>query len=176
MLPFLKNLSSITFCIVLIGIIYSCDESKKETKNIISDPKETLNTIDIPFTIAENYFIKTKENTPTQYIIHSEDELNQTLGMATTMGSKGKPSEINFDKQFVIVVTEAASSHSVELKPVSLLSSPDGKLVFSYRVLKGEELSYITQPLLAIIVSKENTGKIIFNRLVNETLSFNHLK
>lgn len=163
---------------ILLAVICSftaCRTSikeKKETKVILSNASET---VQIPFTIAENYFIKSKENAPTQYIIQSEDEMNEILGMATTMGPNGRPSEINFDKQFVIVVTEAASSHSIELKPVSLLSSPDGKLVFSYRVHKGEELSYISQPLLAIIVSKDNTGKIIFNRLVNETLSFNHL-
>lgn len=151
-----------------MAIIFSCSacrtsiKEKKETKVILSKASET---VEIPFTIAENYFSKTKESTPTSTIIRSQETLEEHLGMATTMGPNGKPTAIDFNQSFVIVVSEPSSYVQTEIHPISLVSDENGDMTFSYEVVKGAEQSYETKPVLALIVSNQNQGEISFNRI-----------
>lgn len=159
----LKIPSLLSFSLI-IGFT-ACTNSikkKKETKVIISNTSESIN---IPFTVAENYFSKSKESIPTTTIIRSQEELEQHLGMATTMGSKGKPTAIDFNQSFLVVVSEPSSNVQTEIHPISLVADKKGDMTFSYEVIKGEEQSYETKPVLAIIISNKNQGKISYDRI-----------
>lgn len=64
--------------------------------------------------------------------------------MATTMGENGKPTPVDFSKEFVIAQIEDPSNQSVELKPVSIRKNAN-ILEVKYRKLVGENQSYTTQ-------------------------------
>ena len=76
--------------------------------------------------------------------------------MATTMGENGKPTEIDFDKSFVIAVEEGPVQKETTMTPDLLINHYDGQLVFHYNVKQGADISYTIRPVLIIIVDKSN--------------------
>ena len=108
----------------------------------------------VPFTKAENYFIKNGANLPDNHKITDKDTFNSIFGMATTMGENGKPTEIDFDKSFVIAVETGLVQKETTLIPEYLINHHDGKLVFHYAIKQGEDISYTIRPVLIIIVDK----------------------
>lgn len=113
---------------------------------------------DIPFTEADHYFVKnTVKEVPAK--ITSQAQLEKYFGMAAVMGEGGLPTSIDFTKQFAIAVDMPDTNIDTELIPVSL--KKDGKkLLFIYKVKKGEQRSYTTHPFTLIIVSKEYDAKV----------------
>lgn len=108
----------------------------------------------VPFTKAENYFIKNGANLPDNHKITDKDTFNSIFGMATTMGENGKPTEIDFDKSFVIAVEEGPVQKETTMTPDLLINHYDGQLVFHYNVKQGADISYTIRPVLIIIVDK----------------------
>ena len=116
---------------------------------------------EVQYTIAENYFIKNGAQLPESHKITDKQAFDSIFGMATTMGEKGKPTEIDFDKSFVIAVEKGPVQKQTELVPGYLIDHYDGKLVFHYNVKTGEDISYTMRPVLIIIVDKSLAGKEI---------------
>ena len=116
---------------------------------------------EVQYTIAENYFIKNGAQLPESHKITDKQTFDSIFGMATTMGEKGKPTEIDFDKSFVIAVEKGPVQKQTELVPGYLIDHYDGKLVFHYNVKTGEDISYTIRPVLIIIVDKSLAGKDI---------------
>jgi len=114
----------------------------------------------ISYTVAENYFLKNTVQEIPNPKVDNQADFEQMFGMATTMGDNGKPTKIDFSKQFVIVVTKPETDVHTELRPVSLIQSGND-IVFTYKVEKGAKQSYTMKPLLAVIVEKNNKGKIV---------------
>ncbi len=113
---------------------------------------------DIPYTVADNYFVKnTVKKVPAK--ITSQAQFDKYFGMAAVMGEGGLPTYIDFSKQFVIAVDAPETNVDTELIPASLKT--DGKkLLFTYKTKKGEQRSYTTHPFALIIVSKEYNAKV----------------
>ena len=96
------------------------------------------------------------------FIVRAMNTFDAIFGMSTTMGEKGKPTEIDFDKSFVIAVEEGQLNKLTELEPGLLLhdddgiksSTPAGHLTFKYYINEGDEISYTIRPVLIIIVDK----------------------
>lgn len=109
---------------------------------------------EVNYTIAENYFIKNGAELPESHKITDQETFNQIFGMATTMGENGKPTEIDFEKQFVIAVETGPVQKETELIPGFLINHYDGKLVFHYEVKQGADITYTIRPVLIIIVDK----------------------
>lgn len=108
----------------------------------------------VPFTKAENYFIKNGAKLPDDHKITDKETFDSIFGMATTMGEDGKPTEIDFDKSFVIAVETGLVQKETTLTPEYLINHHDGKLVFHYAIKQGEDISYTIRPVLIIIVDK----------------------
>jgi hypothetical protein len=108
----------------------------------------------VPFTKAENYFIKNGAKLPDSHKITNKETFDSIFGMATTMGENGKPTEIDFDKNFVIAVETGPVQKETTLIPEYLINHYDGKLVFHYAIKQGEDISYTIRPVLIIIVDK----------------------
>jgi hypothetical protein len=123
----------------------------------------SANSKDIPYIVADHYFVSNDLHSLPPVKITSKKVFDRCFGMAAVMGKNGQPTDINFARQYVISVSLPASAVLVELTPVSLRKRPNGSLVFSYRIKKGEEQSYITQPLLLIVVDKKFKGKVVLN-------------
>jgi len=109
----------------------------------------------IPYAEAHHYFFRNDATIPESPVITTQEQFDSLFGMATTMGEGGKPTAIDFTKQFVIVVVVPATDIETELRPVSLTKNDD-HLTFTYQCRQGEKISYTMQPLLLIVVDKAN--------------------
>jgi hypothetical protein len=112
---------------------------------------------DIPFIQAKNYFVKNsyKIEEIKQSKILSQKEFDEIFGMACLMGNEGKPTVIDFNKQFVIIVVNKETNNSTELVPISLKKEKKNKLIFDYQIKTGMEQSFVSQSCLIIIVDKK---------------------
>jgi len=134
---------------VLIATI-TCAENKQATplENNIERGSE------VPFKIAKNYFFKNGNDAQLKDPkITSEKTFHDLFGMATTMGPDGKPTDIDFNKQFVLAIVLPLTDKATEIFPIKV--EEDGNsLYYTYEVTTGEKLSYIIQPVSIIILDK----------------------
>lgn len=116
-------------------------------------------TGDVPYAVANRYFLKSGAASLPNGAITTAGEFHRLFGEATVMGEGGKPTQVDFKKQFVIAVSMPETSRATDIEPVSLRRE-DGTLVFRYAVKRGEERSYTVQPLLLIVVDKQYEGTV----------------
>jgi len=150
------------------GLIFaSCQSGEK------SDSAETQNaeaashaivTGNIPFRKAERYFVKNTVSTIDNPKIETQEAFDAIFGAATTMGKDGKPTEIDFEKQYVIAVTLPETDFSVTIEPLSLTKNERKEVVLSYKLIIGDKQTYLTKPVLAVIVDKHNDGQVVLKR------------
>ena len=108
---------------------------------------------EVPFEVAKNYFYKHNVGVPSSKIT-TEEEFKKHFGMATLMGEEGKPTEIDFSKQFVVDFILPASKWEMEINPLKVETKGD-TLFYSYDINVGKKQSYFTQPVSIIIIDKE---------------------
>jgi hypothetical protein len=118
----------------------------------------------VPYTVAENYFVKNSFKTSKELTlkIENKQKFEQVFGMAPLMGNDGNPTIIDFSKQFVLCVIGIESNLGTEYKMKNLSKNETGKIVLEYQHSDKPEQSYTSQACLIIIVDKKYTGKIIF--------------
>lgn len=135
------------FSIILLSIVVflGCQDSSKK---------------EIPFTVAENYFVKNTVDELKTPKFTDEEAFEQVFGTATTMGESGKPTPINFSKEFVVAVALPETKKETAIRPVKLVEEDD-KLVFSYHKEEGEEMSHSIKPALLIIVDKKYEKEVV---------------
>lgn len=108
---------------------------------------------EVPFEVASNYFYNHNVGIPSPKITTGED-FSKYFGMATRMGAEGKPTEIDFSKQFVVDFILPASKWQMEISPLKV-ETKDDTLFYSYDIKVGDKQSYLTQPVSIIIIDKE---------------------
>ena len=81
--------------------------------------------------------------------------------MATTMSKNGKPTVIDFSKEFVVAQIEDPSTQKVELKPVSVRKNAN-ILEIKYRKIVGENQSYTSQTAMLLIIDNKYNGDVNF--------------
>jgi len=115
---------------------------------------------DIPFAVAQRYFVKNtfgdKEAFP---VIRSQAEFDELFGMATVMGMDGKPTPIDFSKEYVVAVIKKITDKSAALEPVSLMQK-DGVITFTYSYAEGEPQTFSIQPALILVVNSRYQGDV----------------
>ncbi|MBQ6187588.1 MAG: pyridoxamine 5'-phosphate oxidase family protein [Prevotella sp.] len=123
---------------------------------------------EVAFEVAKNYFVKNNiEALPASPKITSEEEFNNLFGMATTMGKDGKPTAIDFAKQFVIAIIQPVTDVATEITPVKVEEKGDS-LFYTYEVTTGEKQSFNIRPVSIIILDKKYEDKEII--LINDQL------
>lgn len=123
-----------------------------------TDPK------DVPYTELDHYFFKNGQGIPDNPMIDTEEAFASLFGMAPIMGENGKPTPIDFGKEFVIAVVNPVTESHTELKPESLRKE-NGELVFTYSETMGEKQSWSMQPILLVKVSRKyETGTVRMHR------------
>lgn len=120
---------------------------------------------EVSFRIAEKYFLKNDAPSLPDPKIDSAEEFQKFFGSATVMGDDGKPTAIDFQRQFVIAVAKPSTNMATELTPVSLVDDGAGTLTLSYKVEEGEEQSHTIRPALVVIVSKTAEGDVVVNEV-----------
>ena len=108
---------------------------------------------EVPFTVAKNYFFNHNVGIPGTKITTQED-FQKHFGMATTMGEEGKPTAIDFSKQFVVDVILPGSQWPLEINPLKLETKGD-TLFYSYDIKVGQKQSYWSQYISVIVIDKE---------------------
>ena len=120
---------------------------------------------EVPFEVAKNYFFKNNQVIPENPKIVTEEEFNKLFGMATTMGEDGKPTAIDFTKQFVVAIVLPVTDFATEINPVKVEDKGES-LRYTYEVRTGEKQTFSIQPVSIIILDKKYEGKEIV--LINE--------
>ena len=70
------------------------------------------------------------------------------------MGPDGRPTAIDFEKQFAVAVVWQVTDRSTEIEPISVTRVGD-KLQYRYRVTEGEPQSFQMQPLSIILIDRQ---------------------
>ncbi len=144
-------------CGILFAAI-ACTNQTTENSFNSTDPQENIATTKalnaIPFIEAENYFFKNDQEIPSSPKITTQEEFEQLFGMAALMGDDGKPTDIDFEKQFVLAVVLPPTDIETDIDPESVELKGDS-LVYTYEVEIGEKLSYTIQPMSIIILDKK---------------------
>ena len=120
---------------------------------------------EVAFEVAKNYFFKNDQQIPASPKITTEEEFNKLFGMATVMGEDGKPTSIDFTKQFVLAIVLPVTDMATEINPVKVEAKSD-LLFYTYEVKTGEKQTYSIQPVSIIILDKQyenNKVKLICN-------------
>lgn len=116
-------------------------------------------TEEVPFEVAKNYFFKSNlDILPASPKITTEEMFNNLFGMATIMGKDGKPTPIDFSKQFVLAVVLPVTDSETEIKPMKVEATSDS-LFYTYQVKVGEKQSFSIQPISIIILDKQYEDK-----------------
>lgn len=117
----------------------------------------TFSQVNIPFTIAQNYFVKNnyKSSDLKSHKITKAVDFEKIFGMATVMGANGKPTPIDFNKQFVIAVINNETDISTSFTPIKLEKIGAKKLHFEFQSHIGEKQSFTIRPFVLIIVDRK---------------------
>ncbi|MDV3778005.1 hypothetical protein CMU25_17345 [Elizabethkingia anophelis] len=149
---------------VLFFSISACSSGSKNPENS-SDLEQNIemevSTID--FKTAENYFVKNTVEEVVPAKITTQEEFDKYFEMATTMGDQGKPTLIDFNKEFVIIVDHNSTKKKVEISPIGL-NKNENNLTFAYKVTENGDNGFTTHPFLMIIVDKINEGDVILKK------------
>ncbi|WP_440121858.1 copper resistance protein NlpE [Tenacibaculum sp. Ill] len=144
--------------LLVVSAFVGCNLSSNKSKDTKEETTKTNETVTVTYKVASRYFIKNNV-TKLPSKINSREEFEKYFGAATVMGEDGKPTPIDFEKEYVIAVTVEASNKLIELQPISLTKTGE-EINFDYSVTEGGETSYTSRTALVIIVSKKIEGNI----------------
>lgn len=143
---------------------FHLNAQKKEFKNDSEKRKLQHLPDPIPFEVAHGYFINySVKGKITESKIETQARFDKIFGSAAVMGEDGLPTKIDFTKQYVIAVVKPDTQKETNLIPLSLQDNRDGKIIFTYGIKIGKIHTYISSPLLLIIVDKDHNGNIVIN-------------
>ena len=108
----------------------------------------------VPYTELDHYYFKNGQDIPGNPKLDTEEAFASLFGMAPVMGESGKPTPVDFSKEFVIAVVYPVTEYHTELAPESLCLE-NGELVFTYTETVGEKQSWSMQPILLVKVSRK---------------------
>lgn len=158
-----------TLVLVASLTLVSCDKKVKTTDEVAVD-STTVSTDSIPaeattnevaYTVANRYFVKNtfKGEHFADAKIDTQAKFDELFGAAAVMGADGKPTAIDFAKQYVIAVTEKETDVETTLVPTSL--TKDGEtIMFKYEIKRGAKTTATMKPLLMVVVDKTVEGKV----------------
>lgn len=154
----MKNLLFTIFIAFATLTILACDPMPKHEE--------------VPYTKLERYFFKNNVDIPTNPKIDTREQFDSLFGMATVMG--GRPTPVDFDKQFVIAVVSPVTNHATELDDERLVYWKDllggTNIEFHYSIDQDEDtLSYSMQPILLIAVDRQyDAEKVYLSEVLND--------
>ncbi len=154
-------MKKVLFALAALFVLAACGE--KQTVVTPSGNLEENNIV--AFEVAKNYFFKKDQKIPASPKITSEEQFNKLFGMAATMGKDGKPTPIDFSKQFVLAIVLPVTDIDTEIHPLKIEEKGDS-LFYTYDVKTGGKQSYTIQPVSVIILDKQYENKEVV--LVNE--------
>lgn len=123
-------------------------------------------TSGIHFTLASNYFVKNTVKKIDHPKIEDAAKFESYFGMATVMGVNGKPTSIDFSKQYVIALVEPETDINTKITPMKLTKTNVEELTLFYKIEKGEKMTYTMRPMSILIVDKTySAAKILLKAI-----------
>lgn len=110
---------------------------------------------EIAYTVAEHYFLRNDVKSLPPFLIETQEQFDSYFGMATVMGEGGQPTKIDFTRSYVVAITTPATDTYTEILPQKLKRNSCGDIVLSYKLKKGQQLSYTMQPLMLLVANRE---------------------
>lgn len=142
----MKSKTIIFLSLMLIFALGACQNSKNETE--------------VPYQEAKNYFVNNTVEKLDNHKITDQETFESIFGMATTMGDEGRPTAIDFSKEFAIAVVLPETQKQITLHPKKLTQDEKGTLTFRYSKEKGEDLTHTIKPVLIVIVDNQYDGTV----------------
>ena len=145
----IKQINFILILLTFSNIIFA-------QKTIDKLNTKSNNFQEVEYTLANNYFVKNTypESKLNCIKIKTKETLDQILGMATTMGANGKPTEIDFTSQFAIAIIHPTTKVSTNLK-LKRMVVKQKKINISLKIAEGETQTFESRPFLLLIVDKK---------------------
>ena len=134
-------------------------------KQVVASAEGDEASNEVVFEVAKNYFFKKGQEIPSSPKITTAEEFGKLFGMATTMGEDGKPTSIDYTKQFVLAIVLPVTNLATEITPDRFEEKGD-TLFYFYDVKEGEAQSYSTQPISLVILDKKYIDKEVV--MINE--------
>jgi len=143
-------------CVGLGAMISACSRSEPQKTPLKQDINTATNENQIPYKIAKNYFVNNtyRSNSLQEKKINNANTFNEIFGMATVMGENGKPTAIDFSKEFVIALIGEVSENEISYTPISL-KEKDGQLSFEYAIHTKQASGALMQSSLIMIVDRQ---------------------
>lgn len=153
--------------LLLVVVCATACQSKKETTLQPKGDSEAIAGITdtLPFVVAQNYFVKTTVEAIGNPKIETEAAFNSYFGAATTMGNNGKPTAVDFTKEFAIAIVLPKTDNATTIQPVALKKEANYSLVFEYKVAVGDKQSYTSRPCLLVLVDRKLDGNVRLKRI-----------
>lgn len=166
-----KNFKALLILAMGCGLLFACQgrakQAQADTSNVDSVNVETaVGAADIPYTPIERYFVKNTVKSIENPKITTPEAFDNVFGAAAVMGEGGKPTVIDFSKQYVIAVVLPETEYATTLSPVSLQKNENGEVQFTYKVEKGEKQTYTQRPCLVILVDKAQEGNVVLKEVM----------
>ena len=148
--------------VMLLGVLgslmlLSCKNSTAPTNEQVEN---------IPYVQVRGYFVKNDADLSLlkDGKITSEKDFSALFGAAAVMGEDGKPTIVDFSKQYVIAIVGEKTDLSVQITPLTL-DKKEGNLTFNYEYKEGEKQSYTIQPLLMVAVDSKYDGNVSIKKV-----------
>ena len=117
----------------------------------------------VEYSEAQNYFFRNDAKIPSSLKITSKQQFDSYFGMAAVMGKNGQPTEIDFNRQFVIAKVLPVTDVETELK-LRTLTEEDNRLVADFQVIRGQKQSWSMQPFLILIVDRKYVDRDVMEK------------
>jgi hypothetical protein len=119
----------------------------------------------IPYIIAQNYFVKNTVDSISDPTIESKDVFDSCFGFATRSGSQGKPTAVDFTREFAIAVILPKSNFAMNIIPVSLTTGNDDTIVFHYKIEEAGKQSFTSRSFVLLFVDKKFNRNLALKRI-----------
>lgn len=104
---------------------------------------------------AKNYFCSSDTTFTHAVKIVSQKEFDEYFSAAAYMDDDGKPTHIDFNKQFVIAKILPLTDRDTCFKPLALKITGKHELELSYSLYYGEKQIYTMKPISILIVDRK---------------------
>lgn len=124
-----------------------------------------LNGVTARYNPMNNYFVNNNfQNGTHKLVIHNQRDFESVFGMAAVMGRNGQPTNIDFNRQFVIAIILPETDYQTGVETV-MLNRDGNRLYYSYMIHRGHRTSYNIRPFAAVVVDRSEPSDVIFQEV-----------
>lgn len=118
----------------------------------------------VPYKLATNYYLRNDYTVIGKFgVFDSKAKFDIAFGKATTMGAKGQPTAIDFNKDFVIAIIESPSQNAAAIS-IQSVSKENDKLTINYTVNNGAKQNYTSNVYAILILDKKFKGQVVLKK------------